>query len=155
MEDKILCNVSDLEPIADAVREKENTNKLYSVEELKVKVPELISSGGNTVRTCTVEITTGGFGAQPISTTIYNQDFKHYSITSQHCIIENVAVGGLLYINASNGVWNQIGEGGLTTLNISGDITYEGYTYNYDSYLGKQVGMFRINGSGTIYVYFD
>lgn len=46
MEDKILCNVSDLEPIADAVREKENTNKLYSVEELKVKVPELIGSGG-------------------------------------------------------------------------------------------------------------
>lgn len=45
MEDKILCNVSDLEPIADAVREKENTNKLYSVEELKVKVPELIGSG--------------------------------------------------------------------------------------------------------------
>ena len=48
MEDKILCNVSDLEPIADAVREKENTNKLYSVEELKVKVPELIGSGGGT-----------------------------------------------------------------------------------------------------------
>lgn len=46
MEDKILCNVSDLEPIAEAVREKENTNKLYSVEELKVKVPELIGSGG-------------------------------------------------------------------------------------------------------------
>lgn len=45
MEDKILCDVSDLEPIADAVREKENTNKLYSVEELKVKVPELIGSG--------------------------------------------------------------------------------------------------------------
>lgn len=48
MEDKILCNVSDLEPIADAVREKENTNKLYSVEELKVKVPDLISSSGGT-----------------------------------------------------------------------------------------------------------
>ena len=48
MEDKILCNVSDLEPIADAVREKENTNKLYSVEELKTKVPELINFNNET-----------------------------------------------------------------------------------------------------------
>lgn len=56
MEDKILCNVSDLEPIADAVREKENTNKLYSVEELKVKVPELISSGSGSIKTCTVKL---------------------------------------------------------------------------------------------------
>ena len=48
MEDKILCNVSDLKPIAEAVREKENTNKLYSVEELKVKIPELIGSSGGT-----------------------------------------------------------------------------------------------------------
>lgn len=48
MEDKILCNVSDLESIADAVREKENTNKLYSVEELKTKVPELINFNNET-----------------------------------------------------------------------------------------------------------
>jgi hypothetical protein len=48
MEDKIFCNVSDLEPIADAVREKENTNKLYSVEELKTKVPELINFNNET-----------------------------------------------------------------------------------------------------------
>ena len=48
MEDKILCNVSDLEPFADAVREKEKTNKLYSVEELKTKVPELINFNNET-----------------------------------------------------------------------------------------------------------
>lgn len=96
MEDKILCNVSDLEPIADAVREKENTNKLYSVEELKVKVPELISSSGEEaeIETCTVTIT---FISSESRTIFYskkddkgNIEHVHQTVTSNPFTFEAV-----------------------------------------------------------------
>lgn len=47
MSNKILCEVSDLTPIAEAVRNAENKTDLYSLRDLSLKASALLANGGS------------------------------------------------------------------------------------------------------------